>query len=285
MKLRSYNLLTWIPHLFLFYKEKVFRKLLPIMAIIIIYAVLIAYFFENKNKYNLGQFHLIFSFILTVIISFRVNSSFSRWWEGRILWGGIVNNCRNLGQKFDIFVGLKQNPEFYDLLVKLPVIITAHLRKNTKELETELLSLCIHELNSQNPVLLVTKRMYFIINELRQKNVLQFEQYLALDTHIVNLIDMVGGCERIANTTIPPAFSYFVKQALLFYIVMFPFGWADTFGYLVIVVMVMIVYIWLGLEILAEELEEPFGEGENNLPLNLLTKNIVRNIEQISKPL
>ncbi|WED42685.1 bestrophin family protein [Legionella cardiaca] len=283
MKLKSYNLLTWVPHLFLFYKDKVFRKLLPITVVIVLYALLIAYFFENTHGYHLGQFHLIFSFILTVIISFRVNSSYSRWWEGRILWGSIVNNCRNLGQKFDIFVGLKQYPEFYNLLIKLPVLITAHLRKNSQQLERELHSLGIHEFNSQNPVLLVTKRMYFIINELRQKGVLQLEQYLALDTHLVNLIDVVGGCERIANTPVPPAFSYFVKQALLFYIIMFPFGWADTFGYLVIVVMIMIVYIWLGLEILAEELEQPFGKGENNLPLNLITKNIIRNIEQIAE--
>ncbi|KTC87059.1 bestrophin family ion channel [Legionella brunensis] len=285
MKLRSYNLLTWIPHLFLFYKEKVFRKLLPITLIITAYAVIIASFFENTQGYNLGQFHLIFSFILTVIIGFRVNSSYGRWWEGRTLWGSIVNNCRNLGLKFDAFVGLKQHPEFYELLRKLPVIIKDHLRKNTKQLERQLLSLCIHDLNSQNPVLLVTKRMYVMINRLRQDNLLQLEQYLALDSHLVNLIDAVGGCERIANTPVPPVFSYFVKQALLFYVLIFPFGWSDTFGYLVVPVMVMIVYVWLGLEILSEELEEPFGKGENNLPLNLIAKNIVRNIEQISEPL
>lgn len=224
MKLRSYNLLTWIPHLFLFYKEKVFRKLLPITGIIVLYAITIAYFFENTHDYHLGQFHLIFSFILTVIISFRVNSSYSRWWEGRILWGTITNNCRNLGQKFDIFIGLKQQTQFYQLLSKFPLILTAHLRKNTAQIEKELTTLCIHDSESQHPILLITKRMYAIINELRQNNRLQFEQYLALDAHIVNLIDAVGGCERIANTPIPPAFSYFVKQALLFYVLLFPFG-------------------------------------------------------------
>jgi len=283
MKLKSYNLLTWVPHLFLFYKEKVFRKLLPIIVIVIIYALIIAYFFENATRYNLGQFHLIFSFILTIIISFRVNTSYARWWEGRVLWGSIVNNCRNLGLKFDIFVGLNNHQEFYELLSKLPIIIKCHLRKDMRELETELLSLCIHELNSQNPVLLVTKRMYFIINQLRQENKLQLEQYLALDTHLANLIDMTGGCERIANTQVPPAFAFFVKQALLFYAVMFPFGWVDTFGTLIIPMMVMIVYILLGLEILSEELEEPFGKDDNDLPLNTIAKTIVRNIAQIAE--
>jgi ion channel-forming bestrophin family protein len=283
MKLKSHNLLTWIPHLFLFYKEKVFRKLLPIMVIIIIYAVIIAIYFENAHSYSLGQFHLIFSFILTIIVNFRVNASYGRWWEGRILWGSLNNNCRNLGLKFDAFVGLQNHPDFYELLSKLPVIIKAHLRKETNEIETELLSLCIHEVNSKNPVLLVIKKMYLILNQLRQENKLQLEQYLALDSHLANLMDITGGCERIVNTRVPPAFSFFVKQALLFYTLIFPFGWVDTFGVLIIPMMVMIVYILLGLEILSEELEEPFGKGDNDLPLNSLAKGIVRNIEQIAE--
>jgi putative membrane protein len=282
MKLKSHNLLTWVPHLFLFYKEKVFRKLLPITFIVVIYAVLIAYFFDNAAQYNLGQFHLIFSFILTIIINFRVNTSYARWWEGRILWGSLVNNCRNLGMKFDTFIGLKTHPDFYELLSKLPLIIKAHLRKETQELESMLLTLCVHEPDSRNPVIIVTQRMYVILNQLRQENKLQFEQYLAMDSHLVNIVDIAGGCERIANTQVPPAFAYFVKQALLFYALMFPFGWVGTFGLLIVPMMVMIVYILLGLEILSEELEEPFGKGDNDLPLASIANTIARNVEQIA---
>ncbi|WP_115707814.1 bestrophin family protein [Legionella sainthelensi] len=283
MKQRSHNLLTWVPHLFLFYKEKVFRKLMPVSIVIILYAVFIAYFFESATRYNLGQFHLIFSFILTIIISFRVNTSYARWWEGRVLWGSIVNNCRNLGLKFDAFVGLNKYPDFYLLLQRLPVVIKSHLRKEGSAIQTELLSLCIHEFEGKHPVLLITKRMYRILNELRQEEKLQLEQYLALDVHLANLMDMLGGCERIANTPVPPAFAFFVKQALLFYALMFPFGWIDTFGFFIIPMMVMIVYILLGLEILSEELEDPFGKDDNDLPLNAIAKNIVRNVEQIAE--
>lgn len=283
MKKRTYNLLTWVPHLFLFYKEKVFRKLLPIIIIIILYAVIIASYFENATRYNLGQFHLIFSFILTIIISFRVNTSYARWWEGRTLWGSIVNNCRNLGLKFDTFVGLYEYPDFYELLSALPTVIKAHLRKENAEIHTILLSLCIHEFEGKHPVLLVTKKMYGILNQLREEKKIQLEQYLAMDVHLANLMDMTGGCERIANTHVPPAFAFFVKQALLFYAIVFPFGWVDTFGFLIIPMMVMIVYILLGLEILSEELEEPFGKDDNDLPLNTIAKNIVRNVDQIAE--
>jgi putative membrane protein len=256
---------------------------MPISIILIIYAVIIAHFFENATRYNLGQFHLIFSFILTIIISFRVNTSYARWWEGRILWGSIVNNCRNLGLKFDAFVGLKNHPDFYELLKALPIVIKGHLRKENDEIQKVLLSLCIHKVEGLNPVLLVTKRMYQILNELRQTNKLQLEQYLVLDTNLANLIDMTGGCERILNTQVPPAFAFFVKQALLFYAIMFPFGWIDTFGFFIIPMMVMIVYILLGLEIVSEELECPFGKDDNDLPINTIAKRIVRDLEQIAE--
>jgi putative membrane protein len=281
MAKKSHNLLTWVPHLFLFYKERVFRKLLPIMIVITLYEIVIGVFFTDITRYNLGQFHLIFSFILTIIISFRVNSSYSRWWEGRTLWGAIVNNCRNLALKFDTYFGLEKYPDFYQLLIKLPVIIKANLRKDQKILEKELKQLGLNEFNTLHPVVLVTQHLYSIINKFRDGSLDRMQQCALLEAHVANLIDMVGGCERIANTRMPPAFAYFVKQALLFYALMFPFGWLNTFGILIIPMMLMMVYILLGLEILSEELEEPFSNCDNGLNLDVICRNIQLSVEQI----
>lgn len=283
MAKKSHNLLTWVPHLFLFYKERVFRKLMPIMVVLTLYAIIIGLFFRNDSGYSLGQFHLIFSFILTIVISFRVNTSYQRWWEGRTLWGGIVNNCRNLGLKFDIYIGLKKYPEFQLLLSKLPIIIKANIRRDTKLLQEVMESLGIDEFNSQQPMVLVVQRMYQIINQLREETRIRVEQCTLLDNHLANLVDLAGGCERIANTQVPPAFAFFVKQALLFYSLMFPFGWAHTFGVLIIPMMLMIVYILLGLEILSEELEDPFKLYDNGLNLEGITRGIELNITQIAE--
>ncbi|KTD54748.1 bestrophin family ion channel [Legionella quateirensis] len=282
MTKKSHILLAWVPHLFLFYKEKVFKKLMPIMLVLTVYAIVIGIWFRNTSGYDLGQFHLIFSFILTIIISFRVNSSYGRWWEGRTLWGSIVNNSRNLGLKFDTFFGLNQHPDFYLLLKKLPVIIKANLRNNTKLLKDELGELGITEFKSQQPVLLVVQPMYRIINSLRNGTRDRAEQCTQLENHLAALIDMSGGCERIANTRVPPAYAFFVKQALLFYSLMFPFGWVQTFGVLIIPMMVMIVYVLLGLEILSEELEDPFKVCDNGLNLDVISRKIELNIVQIA---
>lgn len=288
MRLKSHHLLAWVPHLFLFYKEKVFRKLLPIMTVIALYATLIVY----ADKYwgavqkianpDLSQFHLIFSFILTIIISFRVNTSYARWWEGRTLWGSIVNNCRNLGLKFDVYVGLSNYPSFLETLHKLPSLFKSHVRRDKNALTDELQALGIDE-NQAFPLLLVIGRLYAILNTLRQENILRFEQYLALDVHLANLTDLLGGCERIANTPVPSAYAIFVKQALLFYSLMFPFGWVDSFGFLIIPIMIMIVYILLGLEMLSEELEEPFENEENSLRLDIIAQTIGNNILSINQ--
>ncbi|MFA5959223.1 MAG: bestrophin family ion channel [Tatlockia sp.] len=281
MNYKSHDLLTWVHHLFLFYKDKVFRKLIPIMLVIIIYASTIAHFFEHATRLNLGQFHLIFSFILTIVISFRVNSSYARWWEGRILWGAIVNNCRDLGMKFETFAGLNAHPQFNALLTSFPKMLKAFLRKDKKTIREECLGLGIDDFAGKQPVLLLIQRMYFIINQLRNEDHIRFEQYMALDMHLVGLNDTAGGCERIAKTPVPQAFSFFVKQALLFYTLMFPFGWAETFGFAIIPIMVMIVYILLGLEILSEELEDPFGKDDNDLPLDVISRKIALDIKQI----
>ncbi len=284
---KAQNMSTWLLHLFLFYKEKIFRQLIPIMVVIAVYALVVVYFDKNTTKFakidalNLGQFHLIFSFILGILVSFRINSTFNRWWEGRILWGGIVNNCRNLGLKFENFVGLKNYPEFYQYLQVLPVMMKLHLRKDVLAIERELAQLGVKE-KINHPVVFIAQQMYAILNRLRDEEKIRFEQYMAMDVHLANLIDLLGGCERIANTGIPAAFAFFIKQGLLFYALIFPFGWVDEFGYLIIPLILMIVYTLLGLEILSEELEDPFGCDENDLPLDMITNNIGNNLRQIS---
>ncbi|HRG62525.1 MAG TPA: bestrophin family ion channel [Burkholderiales bacterium] len=285
---QTHNLRTWLLHLVFFYREKVFRKLIPIMTVLAVYAIVIVYIdaysnrFEKLEMMNLGQFHLIFSFILGIIISFRVNTTYARWWEGRVLWGNIVNNCRNLGMKFDNFAGLQNYPHFFDCLRILPAVIKFHLRKDRKSVTQELNSIgIIYEV--EHPVIYLTNRMYGVINELRNQDKIRFEQYMAMDMHLVNLIDMTGGCERIANTPVPAAFAFFVKQALLFYSLIFPFGWVDKFGYFIIPMILMMVYVLLGLEILSEELENPFGTDDNDLPLDSLTTTIANNVTSIAE--
>jgi len=256
----------------LLFRERVFRKLLPVMLVAAIYAIIVVHadkspgYVQKLASPDLGQFHLMFSFILTIVIGFRVNTSYSRWWEARILWGGITNNCRNLALKFNAFVGLADYPAFCVALQQLPLVIKGVLRRT----ETD------------GAAMRHIKTLYATVNDLRNEDVIRMEQYLALDVHIANLMDLTGGCERIRNTPSPRAYALFVKQTLFFYTLMFPFGWVDRFGFLIVPIMLMMVYILLGLEMLSEELEEPFSSDDTGLRLDEIANNIAKNVEKIA---
>ena len=260
--------------LFHHHEQSVFKRLRWIILLLIVYSIA-AIFIENElelhtkiDTINLGQFHLIFSFVLTIIIAFRVNAAYARWWEARGQWGVIVNNSRNLALKFNNFIGFVNDPHFKNCLEAFSLIAKYNLRGE-------------HFKCANLPMLLLA-HMHSIINNYRNKDKIRIEQYMVLDVHIVNLIDSLGVCEKIKNTSIPRSFSIFVKQALFFYILVFPFGWLDKFGILIVPMLIVIIYILMGLEMLAEDLEEPFGTDFNDLKLEDIVKTIQGNIKSIS---
>ncbi len=280
--------------LFRSHTEPLFKKLRRTIIILIIYSTIVVLtevfyedFFTKIQLTNLGQFHLIFSFVISVLIAFRVNNSYARWWEARGLWGQLVNNSRNLAFKFHSFINLNQDKEFQSYIRELPKLLAAHLHQDLAKSKDILTNLHIPftEIN-RHPNLVISK-IYQIINNYRNTNRISLEQFLALDHHIASIVDVVGGCEKIANTPVPSTFKAFVKHALFFYMIIFPFGWVDKFGLLIIPMIIVIVYVLSGLEALSEDLEEPFnkykrGSQTNDLQLDKIANNIEANIINIA---
>lgn len=285
---------TLIEFFFNKYKDPLFKKLRKTIIFLSIYSAIIVFgetffntFFDKMQLTNLGQFHLIFSFVLSILVVFRVNSSYSRWWEGRTLWGSLVNNSRNLALKFNNYIGLKNDPLFNQCLQNFPNLFKHHLRCHRQTCESILNELGLKFKPIDHLPTVVINYMYQRINFYRNNNQISLEQYLVIDAHLANLIDVVGGCEKISNTPIPVPFKIFVSRALHFYMIVFPFGWAETFGVLIIPIIIVFVYILSGLEILAEDMEDPFEENQtghyNNLPLDTISINIKNNVIAISE--
>lgn len=275
------------------HEDPLFSKLRVTMIILIIYSTIVvigqSFFdklFDKMQVANLGQFHLIFSFVISILIAFRVNSSYARWWEGRGYWGSLVNNSRNLAMKFNNFIGLKNNPLFTNCLENFPDLFKYSLRKHRLEAEQIVRDLGLKFNPNDHLPSVVIHNMYSCINKYRKSGAITLEQYLAMDVHLAGFVDLVGGCEKIVNTRIPAPFKIFVKQALYFYMFIFPFGWAETFGILIIPIIIVFVYILLGMEILAEDIEDPFEENycghSNNLQLEAIALNIKNNVKSIA---
>jgi putative membrane protein len=248
--------------------------------------------FEKLQAQNIGQFHLIFSFVLSILIAFRVNVSYARWWEGRGYWGTLVNNSRNLALKFNNYIGLKNDPEFFRYLSNFAYVLKFHLRGqiDTPESQDLIARLNLPPASDNHIPNSIINQMYKIINNYRVDGKISLEQYLAMDVHLANIIDLLGGCEKIVSTPIPIPFKIFVRQALLFYMIIFPFGWVEKFGFLIIPMIIVIVDVLLGLELISEDIEAPFNGSDDNtcslhghvLDLDGISLKIDRNVESIA---
>jgi putative membrane protein len=123
--------------------------------------------------------------------------------------------------------------------------------------------------------------MYQHIQHLHRDNKISGEQLIFLNSELTSFTDICGACERIKNTPIPFSYSVFIKKFIFFYIMSLPFGYVFQLGYYVIPVVAFVFYVLGSLEIIAEEIEDPFGGDENDVPTDKLARNIQLHVAEI----
>ncbi|AMA48918.1 MULTISPECIES: bestrophin family protein [Flavobacterium] len=284
----SYNTKDWFTFIFRFHKADTFRQLLPLIISIGIYAGIIAYleleYFklsENHNLKNIPIMHSMLGFVISLLLVFRTNTAYDRWWEGRKQWGALVNNSRNLAIKLSaILIDKEDQILFKKLIPYFAEVLNLHLKNEevSQELFEELNVDVCHKKHKPNQIVkLMTKK----IIELKNQNKLSDENLLFINNELISFLDICGACERIKNTPIPFSYSVFLKKFIFFYVMTLPFGYVFSLGYLTIPVVIFIFYVLASLELIAEEIEDPFGNDENDLPTNKIAENIKKNMEEI----
>ena len=106
-------------------------------------------------------------------------------------------------------------------------------------------------------------------------------EFLAIDTNLKTFSDIIGACERIKNTPIPYSYSSFLKKFIFIYVVTLPLAFVSNFGYYSAIIATFVFYVLVSMEILAEEIEDPFGVDENDLPTDELCEKIKANVTEI----
>lgn len=289
----AYNPKDWMTFIFRFHKADTFRKLLPIIAVICLYSGAIAWLeieywklAENSHVKNIPIMHGMLGFVISLLLVFRTNTAYDRWWEGRKLWGSLVNNSRNLAIKIAVMIDKddKETRSFFrNTISAYAFALQKHLRSQKPMNETNdgLDHVWKHisdEKHIPNQVaLLMTQR----IGALRSEGKLTDEQWLILNTELTSFTDICGACERIKNTPIPFSYSIFLKKFIFFYVMTLPFGYVFSLGYYVIPVVAFIFYVLASLELVAEEIEEPFGGDANDLPTEQIAMNIQKHVGEI----
>ncbi len=283
-----YNPKDWITFIFRFHKSDTFRQLIPMMILIGLYSYGIAYLeleywklSEKSYVKNLTLMHTTVGFVLSLLLAYRTNTAYDRWWEGRKLWGALVNNSRNLALKLNAFLTLENDRIYFKHLIPTYAsVLSNHLmNEEVSQMLFEGLDLEIdHHKHKPNQV---AKMLFQKANELYKTGKISGDQFLIINDELKSFTDICGACERIKNTPIPYSYSAFIKKFIFFFVMTLPFGFVFSLGYYVIPVVVFIFYVLASLELIAEEIEDPFGGDANDLPMTKIASNIKKHVEEI----
>lgn len=291
--MRSYNPKEWSKIVLDFHRSDTLRKLIPILIGMAMYVWIISYaelhFVNDKWKEhlkNISIIHTLLGFVISMLMVFRTNTAYDRWWEGRKLWGALVNNSRNLALKMSALISKEDKNErafFCELIPRFAAELKNHLQADSVRYSLdqfdhpEIPNFDRYKHVPEQIVRTITER----IIQLQSQQKITGEQLLFINPEITSFMDICGACERIKNTPIPFSYSSFIKKFFLFYALTLPLGYVFSLGYFIIPVVVFILYVLASLELIAEEIEEPFGTDENDLPMDRIIQTITKNVEDI----
>jgi len=284
----QYNPKDWITFIFRFHKSDTFRQLFPMMIFIGLYSYGVGYLemeywklSENSFVKNITIMHNMLGFVISLLLVFRTNTAYDRWWEGRKLWGELVNNSRNLALKLSVMLKDEHDRNYFKKLIpSYASVLQKHLANDdTAKVLFEGLVLEIDQ-HKHKPNQ-VAKMLYQKIQDLFEQGKISGDQLLVLNQELISFTNICGACKRIKNTPIPYSYSEFIKKFIFFYIMTLPFGYVFSLGYYVIPVVVFIFYVLASLELIAEEIEDPFGYDANDLPTDKIATNIKKHVEEI----
>ncbi len=284
----QYNPKDWLTFVFRIHKSDTFRKLIPMMITIGIYSAAICYieleYYKLNDKSlvkNISMMHSMLGFVISLLLAYRTNTAYERWWEGRKLWGSLVNNSRNFAIKLSVI--LKEDKDkkiFRKLIPAFASVLNTHL--NSEETTNELFDDVVLEIEKHNhKPNQIAKMMFQKINDLYENKKISGNQLIILNSEIQSFADVCGACERIKNTPIPYSYSSFIKKFIFIYVMTLPFGYAISLGFYVVPVVIFIFYVLASLELIAEEIEDPFGGDANDLPTRKIAENIKKHIEEL----
>lgn len=288
--MQRYDSKMWFSIIFHAYSRGILRKLRPSIVFMTIYAtaicVVVIEYFELPFK-STTQVHSILSIVLGLFLVFRMNSAYERWWEGRSQWGLMVNDSRNLAQKLSALLPIEDQANrlfFKTMLGNFPFALKEHLRQGVKfeEIENpgsdEIMSTLKKANNVPNVILTL---IYARIQTLFNKKEITGEQLIVIDTELHQYSSIQGACERIKNTPIPYSYSMYIKKFIFIFVITLPFGFVTSFGYFTILIVLMLFYVLVSIELIAEEIEDPFGHDINDLPTDHLADKIRKDVVEI----
>jgi len=230
--------------------------------------------------------HALVGVALGLLLVFRTNASYDRYWEGRRQWGNIINETRNLGRASRAFLG--RDPELLAEVglwtIQFPYAVMNSLRGSSG------LGALAHRLPAAeveavtaaaNVPLAVAARISERLVQARDRGLLSDYVAVALDQNVQLLVDYMGSCERIHKTPLPFVYVIHLRRALILYCFTLPFALVNPYGWWAIPATLLVAYTFFGIEEIGVEIEDPFGHDSNDLPLERFCATIERDLLEV----
>ncbi len=286
---------SWVRSLFHF-KGSSFGETWPRILAVTLVAAIVTYI---ELHYNIQEYTLtttpftLIGVALSIFLGFRNNAAYDRYWEGRKLWGSLVNTTRSLARQAYSLIdsphedkALQQFREVFVLrVIAFAHAMRCHLRDEDpteeikKFLPPEDLRVVI---KSTHRPLTILQQLGHDLAYARNKHWLHELNLPFIDAQLVELSNVLGACERIKNTPIPFTYNILIRRIVASYCFFLPFGLIETTGVATPIVVFLISHAFFGLDAIGDEIENPFDKQPNNLALMAISRNIEINLLELT---
>jgi ion channel-forming bestrophin family protein len=222
-----------------------------------------------------------------IFTSFRTNSCYARWWEGRQLWGRLINNTRDLGS-----LAMASFPDDAGRAIVRRTIAHVHvlrcLLRDQDALADERVQAFTTEaeraalVGDRNMTYALLHAQRVALTALADEGRITDQRYLAFDRLLAGLLDVQGGCERIKRTPFPRGYNFIADRLVLLFGVLLPFAMVKDLGWVTVPMNVLVCMSFALISEAGRVLEDPFTLFWNGLPLSALSTTIELNLRQMS---
>ncbi|MDR6941205.1 bestrophin family protein [Mucilaginibacter pocheonensis] len=232
--------------------------------------------------------------IISLLLAFRSNQAYDRWWEARILWGAIVNDCRTFTRQVLTFVDSSYDGDekraLKERMVKRQIAwcysLSRHLRKQNarQNLEAYLSDDDIKNIEAMDNVPVALNELQgHDLRTLYKLGWINEYQQVTMDSTLTGFINSMGGCERIKNTVFPSTYSVYIHWLVLFFVLLLPFSLIEFFGIFQVPLVIAISSSFFLIEKMAIHLQDPFENMPTDTPTTAISRKIEIDLTQMLK--
>lgn len=273
----------------------IFGKIRTELIFVTVYAIVIAILYENFHFTRISipiAVPAIMGTVLSLLLGFRSNQAYDRWWEARHIWGAIVNDSRTLARQIICFTEIQYEgdevQQFRERFVRRQIAWCFSLgqflrgESATRGLEKHLTREELEYLRQYDHVPTTILDLHARDLKIALENgwINRFQQ-VEIDRTISRLCDSMGKCERIKNTVFPVTYSMYIHLSMLLFIALLPFAVIQFFGLMEAPVVVAIATSFLLIEKMAIHLQDPFENKPTDTPVTTIARSIEKNLSQM----